>query len=225
VRSACFLLCALAFVGTMAGASAQPAGADSVSGTAGSCLFVTPGVPNSCAYGFGFTARVQSGPGGEHPSGDLSWYVSGTTPGGSSLSDAAPTCLYVRGRVAIIGVSGHEQRGGISDGLYPFAGLVRVVDGGGPDSGADSVAIAIQRGAKYGPPLAGPTSCSSFPGPFPPGGYFAPDASNQTGDLVVTDRPASKDECKGGGWKAFGVFKNQGACVSYVTTGGKSASP
>lgn len=34
--------------------------------------------------------------------------------------------------------------------------------------------------------------------------------------------PTSVDECKKGGWQAFGIFKNQGDCVSYVATGGKN---
>jgi Tol biopolymer transport system component len=34
--------------------------------------------------------------------------------------------------------------------------------------------------------------------------------------------PTSKDQCKDGGWQSFGVFKNQGDCVSYVTTHGKN---
>lgn len=34
--------------------------------------------------------------------------------------------------------------------------------------------------------------------------------------------PTSKDECKNGGWQAYGIFKNQGDCVSYVATGGKN---
>ena len=34
--------------------------------------------------------------------------------------------------------------------------------------------------------------------------------------------PTTKDECKNGGWKTFGVFKNQGDCVSFVTTKGKN---
>jgi hypothetical protein len=45
------------------------------------------------------------------------------------------------------------------------------------------------------------------------------------GDIQVTDAklpPASEDQCKGGGWRSFGVFKNQGDCVSFVTTGGKN---
>jgi hypothetical protein len=47
-----------------------------------------------------------------------------------------------------------------------------------------------------------------------------------SGDLVVVDGralPTSKDECKKGGWQTFGVFKNQGDCVSFVATGGRNA--
>jgi hypothetical protein len=38
---------------------------------------------------------------------------------------------------------------------------------------------------------------------------------------VLIARPRMR-ECKDGGWRAFGNFKNQGACVSYVATGGKN---
>lgn len=34
--------------------------------------------------------------------------------------------------------------------------------------------------------------------------------------------PTSIGQCKKGGWQTFGVFKNQGDCVSYVATGGKN---
>lgn len=34
--------------------------------------------------------------------------------------------------------------------------------------------------------------------------------------------PTSKDQCKAGGWMAFGRFKNQGDCVSFVATQGKN---
>jgi hypothetical protein len=39
----------------------------------------------------------------------------------------------------------------------------------------------------------------------------------------LTGPPASKDECKQGGWQKFDnpSFKNQGDCVSYVATGGR----
>jgi len=46
-----------------------------------------------------------------------------------------------------------------------------------------------------------------------------------TDDDAVTppaDSPDPKDVCKQGGWRAFGVFKNQGDCVSYIATGGKN---
>jgi hypothetical protein len=45
-----------------------------------------------------------------------------------------------------------------------------------------------------------------------------------SGDLVVVDAPSlptSKEQCKNGGWRVYGVFKNQGACVSFVATRGK----
>jgi hypothetical protein len=42
-----------------------------------------------------------------------------------------------------------------------------------------------------------------------------------TQQLVVTCLPTTKDECKNGGWKSYGVFKNQGDCVSFVATEGK----
>jgi hypothetical protein len=35
--------------------------------------------------------------------------------------------------------------------------------------------------------------------------------------------PTSKEQCKNGGWKSFGTaFKNQGDCVSFVASGGKT---
>ncbi len=34
--------------------------------------------------------------------------------------------------------------------------------------------------------------------------------------------PASKEECKNGGWQDFEIFENQGDCVSFVATGGKN---
>ncbi|HSJ28544.1 MAG TPA: Calx-beta domain-containing protein [Acidimicrobiia bacterium] len=34
--------------------------------------------------------------------------------------------------------------------------------------------------------------------------------------------PFDKSDCKKGGWQEFGVFKNQGDCVSFAATGGKN---
>ena len=38
----------------------------------------------------------------------------------------------------------------------------------------------------------------------------------------VNPMPTSADQCKKDGWKQYGVFKNQGDCVSYVATGGSN---
>ena len=34
--------------------------------------------------------------------------------------------------------------------------------------------------------------------------------------------PETRDDCKKGGWERFGVFRNQGDCVSWVATHGKN---
>lgn len=41
-------------------------------------------------------------------------------------------------------------------------------------------------------------------------------------DVKFTAFPITTAECKSGGWEAYGVFKNQGDCVSYVATQGKN---
>ena len=64
------------------------------------------------------------------------------------------------------------------------------------------------------------------PGPVPTA-CAAPDPGLPLlfGAITVVDASTSADgtdECKNGGWRAFGVFKNQGDCVSFVATGGKN---
>jgi hypothetical protein len=34
--------------------------------------------------------------------------------------------------------------------------------------------------------------------------------------------PAKADQCKKGGWRDYGIFRNQGDCVSFVATKGKN---
>jgi hypothetical protein len=41
-----------------------------------------------------------------------------------------------------------------------------------------------------------------------------------TTTTIAANRPGSKEDCKRGGWANYGVFKNQGDCVSFVATGG-----
>jgi len=63
-----------------------------------------------------------------------------------------------------------------------------------------------------------PDDCSPLIGP-----PVSSDVSS--GDFVVTDAtplPTSKDQCKNGGWQTYGVFRNQGDCISFVATGGKN---
>ena len=88
--------------------------------------------------------------------------------------------------------------------------------------------------------------------PTPPAGDMLTDSSNQAqfcltsatpGEVLITATargtgtgtrpqgtatvtfvalPTDKDQCKDGGWQTFGIFKNQGDCVSFVATGGKN---
>jgi hypothetical protein len=43
--------------------------------------------------------------------------------------------------------------------------------------------------------------------------------TDNDGTTLPLGMPATKDQCKKGGWQNFGVFKNQGDCVSWVATG------
>jgi hypothetical protein len=127
--------------------------------------------------------------------------------------DTEVTCLHVAGNVAIIGVTGRLLTGGQ---FVSIAGLVRITDAGGPNSGQDTFEDATRSGTPTGPPIPGPTTCSSF---TPSGPTFV----NSLGDFVVTDSqalPTFKEQCKNGGWRTFGeTFKNQGQCVAFVQRG------
>jgi hypothetical protein len=200
VATAAVVVVAVCLAGTVP-ASAQAPQGDSVVGI---------GFANSF-FGLDFTTiDARSGPSGEQPSGSVRWlsYAGiGTETGGTV------TCLSVTGARAIIGFSGYFT---LAPLRIPVAGLIRVVDGGGPASRQDTFEWAQVEGEDNGPPIAGPTDCSSYPSTFTPNDRVF---VNEYGDLVVTDAravPTSKDQCKHGGWKTFGVFKNQGDCVSYV---------
>jgi hypothetical protein len=224
--TASFVLTVVLLAVVPAAATAQSTGTDSVSGDASECVEFfepVPGVIN-CARQLSLNVEVASGPSGQHPTGTVQLLSGGTTPGGTFSATSKATCLSVSGHAAIIGVSGNLHQGGLGVD-FGMAGLVRVVDGGGPNSGADSVEFARKTGDEpFGPPLPGPTTCSTFPATFFTTIFF-PDFTNAEGDVVVTDTaalPTSKDQCKNGGWRTYGVFKNQGDCVSFVATRGKN---
>jgi hypothetical protein len=157
-----------------------------------------------------FTVSIQAGPNGENPTGSLR--VSGF------LSFAAtPTCLNVSGNAAVGGFR-------IAGDFFGFEGfLASVVDNGPPVNGqpVDSV---VYSGLLPDPP----TTCPAPGAPPPPELFSTLGGPLTSGDLTVTDAPSlptSTEECKNGGWRSFGVFKNQGDCVSFVATGGENPPP
>ena len=123
---------------------------------------------------------------GGQPTGTVTWHFGG---GLGPTWTGAVTCLSVDGGTAIVGFSGTFT---FFSQLSPVAGLIRVVDGGGPDSRQDSFEWAETLGPSGGPPIPGPTACASYPAGFTP-------------SSVVSVN---------GGWRNFGVFKNQGDGVS-----------
>jgi hypothetical protein len=121
---------------------------------------------------------------------------SGEQPSGT-VNGSAVTCLNVSGNQAIIGTTTN-------------AFFVEDNDSVGQDRvGAEFFSITT---------CPNPATISGTPltfGPF----------RITSGDIVIHDAPplpASKDQCQNGGWQTFGVFKNQGDCVSFVATGGKN---
>jgi hypothetical protein len=181
---------------TITDASPAPApGKDGVVGWATDCLSLAFG-QDYCERGFNFDAFVESDPAGRHPAGHVSWYDAGPTPGASSSAETTVSCLSVSGRVAIIGVAGTWERYGVDGLVAPIAGLIRVVDGGGPASEQDDVRFAIKVGGRSGPPPRGPSSCSTFPGRYPTGAYAFPNFKNERGDMVVVDaRHRARQAC------------------------------
>ena len=51
---------------------------------------------------------------------------------------------------------------------------------------------------------------------------FGPALDNVNVSDVTPLLPTSKDQCKNDGWKTYGIFKNQGDCVSFVATNGRN---
>jgi hypothetical protein len=142
--------------------------------------------------GFQFHFDAYSGASGENPSGGVITRL----PSGDDYLSGSVTCLSVEGNVALIRVQ-TERLGAVG---------FRVVDSPGGDwfdlHPAGELGVACARLDVEGP-------------------FF----TVSLGDLVVTDArpsPTTKDQCKNGGWRTYGVFKNEGACVSFVAAGGKN---
>jgi hypothetical protein len=144
-----------------------------------------------------FSFDAHSGPSGENPTGTASI-------GGPNIVGGPVTCLVV---------SGNTARFAIGDD--PFGGSIefQVTDNAGAGV-PDTLTALIQ--------FRGVLDCS----PLPPNVTAVPIS---TGDIAVFDAqpppllPTSKEQCKNGGWRTFGVFKNEGDCVSFVATNGKNS--
>ena len=140
---------------------------------------------------------AHSGPSGVNPTGTLTQFFS-YLPQGARWE---VTCVRAAGKIATVGWS--------APGV-PWANYVLIEDNASPGANRDRIALGFTDDR----PVICPTNIvwSEF---FVLTG----------GDFRVVDSepsPASKDDCKNGGWQRFGVFKNQGECVSFVATGGNN---
>jgi hypothetical protein len=116
---------------------------------------------------------------------------------GTFLFDGPVTCLSVSGNVALLTVQS-STFGSVA---------VRITDNGVSGD-------RLEAFPSFGAPGVGcPTPLISY------------SEFSFIGDLTVVDAqplPISTEQCKNGGWRDFGVFKNQGDCVSFVATQGKN---
>jgi hypothetical protein len=137
-----------------------------------------------------FDIDAHSGPSGENPTGIASF---DTEEGATS---GTVNCLAVTGNVARFNLGAR------------FVVVFQVTDNAGrgmPDTIAASAAFH-----------GDPDDCSPLVNPARTGVVLS-------GDISVIDAPplpTSKDQCKRDGWRAFGAFRNQGDCVSFVATHG-----
>jgi hypothetical protein len=223
---ACVLTAALA------AAAAPSASADSVTGEA----LVGEGFFRSFV-----SVNAHSGPSGEAPSGSAVINICPLGPcttRASSLGGSV-TCMNVQGNRAVIGLYGTAVEVAFT-GIVRIRGFLQVVDNGSPGVGKDTLALEGQSVEIFFNPSADVplTSCppsiapcfSTLPtDPLPPAPSSSdPDYGRFAGlaqDFTVVDTqplPTSKNQCMGGGWKNYPDFRNQGDCVSFVATLGKT---
>jgi hypothetical protein len=122
--------------------------------------------------------------------------------------DAAPTCVAVYPEDV---VTGQPLRAVVSVPAPPFGTLGDVATFEFSPSGTPGFG-----GIEGDLSFRAPSDCSPLGGLVLVRGF---------GSLVIVDAPplpTAMQQCKNGGWRAFGVFKNQGDCVSFVATGGRN---
>jgi hypothetical protein len=163
----------------------------------------------------GGSFNAVSDPGGANPSGQVQYHFGGGL--GPSVQ-ASVTCLSVSGNTAVIGFQG--TRFFFVNPPEPVSGELVVTDNGPgslpPSPSLDTAALSERV------PSTSPPNCSA-PGPVI-WAYFDPGPLRVYGDIIVTAAlPGSTEQCKDGLWRDFGLFKNQGDCVSFMATGGRNA--
>jgi hypothetical protein len=157
---------------------------------------------------WGFAIDASSGPSGEAPQGSITAnnFVLGSF--GFTVS-----CLTVSGnRAAMIGDALPGPPPPPPPPPFSLPSLIQVVveDNG---TAGDRLAFSL-RDFPFPSPGPPPTDCPISTDALQP---------LRGGDVTVVDRPplpASKDGCRDGRWRAYGVFRNPGDCVSFVATGG-----
>jgi hypothetical protein len=155
---------------------------------------VTGGFAGATQLTFG----ASSSPSGENATG----LVSAQLLDFGVFLDFQVACLVVEGSAATVGARYFDRPLG-EQLLY-----LQVIDGG------------PGRPDRIGTPATGSARDCAEP-PLP----FTSLLTITSGDVVVVDSeplPTDARPCKNGGWRSYGVFKNQGDCVSFVASGGRN---
>jgi hypothetical protein len=167
--------------------------------------------PTFTAPAFFGSFNAVSDAGGANPSGQVSYHLGG---GLGSDTSATVVCLSVSGNTAVIGFVGTIDDPFPAPPQQRVVGELLVADNApGPNNFLDTIALS-QRITD-----TGTANCAA------PGALTIGPLNLMSGDIIVTAAPTlptSKDQCKHGGWQSFGIFKNQGDCVSFVATGGQN---
>jgi hypothetical protein len=223
-------------VGVGGGAAAGDYGNGGIGGAGGglSGVYTCAGVGTnaSCALvvaggGGGGGSGVAGGPGGAAGIG--------VTPcsSGANGSDSGPPFIGGGGGGGACNAADETGGGGGGGSQNGTPGTAGAGGNGGTGYGADSGAGG---GGGYfggGGGGGGPYGNEGGAGGGGGGSSFAtPSAANVSMTANPTSAPSvtiswlalptRADQCKNGGWQTFGIFKNQGDCVSYVTTGGQN---
>ena len=185
----------LAVIGVLLGLPAVASGQASGSDS----VFGTLTFPSPFLGPLRETYEVASEPSGENAGGEVVVELL-NFPG--TILHFEVTCLSVTDNRAVIGMFR-------PDPIIGDTSIYRLVVDGGP-GGTDTVGVENAVGR--------PLDCATIPVNVDP-------SLPVSGDAIVTDAnplPTTKSQCRNGNWQIFGVFKNQGDCVSFVATKGKN---